>query len=253
MPNAIGSVANESPETNINAPPGQPGASNRPERSDETEAEHVRRLTEQALAIAGAAGTGSANAMMSPSEGSDGSEMENDNTTVDDKLPDKVHAQPKNFTGPRAAIGATVVLRQLADSFPAAVSGDAAKAVVNLAPLAVLGGPEQKRSGPMGVLTDPRFLAAISTVGIAVTKRLTKGVPGRAIEITRFQTPIAVGKSVKFRTDAPVESFVTWESGDTDLAVVDDEGVVTGKAAGDVSITARLDGSSDFVNITIEP
>jgi hypothetical protein len=253
MPNALGSVANETPETNMNAPPGQPDASSRRERLDETEAEHVRRLTEEALAIAGgAAGTGSANEIMSPSEGSDGNEMENDNTTVDDKFPDKVHTQPKNFTGPRAAIGATMVLRQLADSFPAAVSSDAAKALVNLAPLAVLGEPEQKRSGPMGVLTDIRFLAAVSTVGLAVTKRLTRGVPGRDVEITRFETPLPVGKSAKFRTTAPVEDFVRWESSDTEKAEVDDDGVVTGKTAGDVRITATLNGSSDFVNVTIQ-
>src|SRR5829696_5113759 len=121
MPDSPGSAVNPvKPDHNANAPPGGLDASNRPERSAETEVEHeteverIRRLTEQALATAGAPGTAFANAIMSPFEGSDGNKMADDNLTVDEKLPEKIHDEFKRIARAEAAVAANTVLQQLA-------------------------------------------------------------------------------------------------------------------------------------------
>jgi hypothetical protein len=246
MPDTLKRV-NETPaETNINAPPGQPNASNRPERSDETEAEHIRRLTEEALAIAGPAGTGSANAIMSSSEGSDGSEMANDNPTADDKLPDKIRPQLKNFRGPTAMVGGILVVNQLISSFPGLTRDKVIAVALPLTPL-LLG---ESGSAPIAVAT------AAAATGIAVTERLTRGAPGRAIVIDRLSVPpraASGGDRFKLQTTAPAPTAVQWESSDRAIADVDNEGVVTaGARQGNASITARLDGASDIVTVTVQ-
>jgi hypothetical protein len=248
MPNTLESVVEETPpDTNINAPPGQPDANNRPEPSSETAAELNRRLTEEALAIAGApgTGTGSANAILSPSEESDSSEMANDNPTVDDKLPDKIRPRLENFRGAAAAVGGIMVVNQLTRSFPGVTRDPVIGVALPLTPLLLL----DRGSGPMAVAT------AAAATGIAVAERLTRGAPGRAIVIDRDSVPprpVSQGVQFKLQTNAPDPTAVNWDSSDRAIADVADGVVTPGATPGNVSITAKLDGASDVVFVTVE-
>jgi hypothetical protein len=171
MPDSPESEVNEiQPESNANAPPERLDASNRPDGSAEADVERIRRITEQALAIAGAVRTASANAIMSPSEGSDGNEMEDDNLTADAKLPEKIQDEPKRIARAEAAVAATTVLNQLTRSFPNVLNNPILGVALPWAPVAFLK-PERQRSGARALVSDPRALSLAAVTGIAVVEQ----------------------------------------------------------------------------------
>jgi quercetin dioxygenase-like cupin family protein len=97
---------------------------------------------------------------------------------------------------------------------------------------------------------DPWMAPAVT--GIAIAERVTRGAPAREIEITRFPSqPLATGVRFKLLTNAADPSAVKWDSSDFETASVDDRGEVAAKQPGVVSITARLNNSSDVVSVTI--
>ena len=70
-------------------------------------------------------------------------------------------------------------------------------------------------------------------------------VPIESFEINKTETTIVKGKSEVLSTtinpsDTSEETKVTWESSDTNVAVVDQNGKVTGKSQGTVTITGKL-------------
>jgi Bacterial Ig-like domain (group 2) len=254
MPDFPESEVNEAQsESNIDAPPGQLGASNRLERSGETETERIRRLTEQALAIAGAAGTASANAIMSLSEGSDGSKMEDDNLTADEKLPEKIQGQPKRIARTEAALAATTVFNQLTRSFPGVLNKPVLGEALTWAPAAFLK-PERQRRGAMALVSDPRALSLAAVTGLAIAKSMKGGAPYyRRFEIKSYRERLAQGTTQTFKTNAPSRRPVKWESSDRTKAIVnEDTGEVTGVAPGPVTIIARSAGFEYKVGLTIE-
>ena len=240
------------PEGNIdiNAPPGQLDASSGADQSAESETDHMRWLTEHALAVTRTAGIGSKNSITFPSEGSDGSEMEESNLAVTEELPKKIQAQSEAITSNAAAFGAKVVADELITSFDTLAKNDIARAALLASP-ALLLKTEKRGSGPMAVATDPKFLVPAAVASILIAKRVTKRIT--AVQIDRASVPsqaLAVGTRFKLLTNADPDEVV-WDTGDPAKATVDSEGVVTAVSSGDVSIIATLAKSSDVVAVAI--
>ncbi|MBQ7720317.1 MAG: Ig-like domain-containing protein, partial [Clostridia bacterium] len=74
-------------------------------------------------------------------------------------------------------------------------------------------------------------------------------VPAEEEEISAEYT-IAVGDTLDLDEENPVD--VKWESSDPEIAAITDEGVVTGKAAGVVTITATAeDGGKTITTVNV--
>jgi len=238
-------------ESDTNATPGELAAPGL-ERSPETETERIRRLTEQALAIAGAAETAAANAMSKP-EGSDGNKMADDNLSADERLREKIQDQPKRIARTEAAVAATTVFNQLTRSFPDFLNTPVLGEALAWAPAAILK-PERRGSGAIAVVSDPRALSLAAVAGLAVAKVVKGGaLPFRKFEINSYRDWLPAGTSQTFKTNAPNRSPVKWESSDPTKATVDtDTGEVKGVAPGPVTIIARSAGSEYKVGLRIE-
>lgn len=76
-----------------------------------------------------------------------------------------------------------------------------------------------------------------------------------AITITSTETTVEAGKTIAFTTTTTPETInvsLTWESSDTTIATVDEDGVVTGVAAGTAKISAKYgEVVSNEVEITV--
>jgi hypothetical protein len=112
---------------------------------------------------------------MSPSEGSDGSKMEDDNLTADEKLLEKIQGEPKRIAGTEAALAATTVLNQLTRSFPDVLNNPVLGVALPWAPVAFLK-PERQRSGAMALVSDPRALSLAAVTGIAVVEQARSAI-----------------------------------------------------------------------------
>jgi hypothetical protein len=249
-------VVNEiQPDSNANAPPGRLDASNGPDSAAESEIDRIRRLTEQVLATAGAAGAAAVNAIMSPFEESEGSKMV-DNLTADEKLPEKIQDQPQRIARAEAAFAADKVVNQLTRSFPDVLNipviGPVLEVALPWAPVALLK-PERQRNGIMGLVSDPRAMSLAAVTGLAVAQSAKSGVPFRRFEINSYRDRLAAGTSQVFKTNASNRRPVKWASSDETKATVDpDTGEVKGVAPGPVTIIARAAGFEDKIGLTIE-
>ena len=97
------------------------------------------------------------------------------------------------------------------------------------------------------VAPDPYYSGSgvLGSVKVVVSNSLVKAT---AIEITADQDYVYTGNTLQLSFDITPEDAtyktVTWTSSNSSLATVDDDGVVSGIAAGDVTITATaMDGS----------
>lgn len=70
------------------------------------------------------------------------------------------------------------------------------------------------------------------------------------LEINAVTSTITVGMSIQLTTTDNYDKL-TWKSDNESIAVVDEDGIVTGKAPGQVKITATEDGHSDSITIRV--
>lgn len=90
-----------------------------------------------------------------------------------------------------------------------------------------------------------------STVNVTVKKPVeTVMVDVADVPIREEQT--ATVKCTVMPLDAS-DKTVTWQSSDTAIATVDNDGVITGVSAGTCIVTASADGKSAVVNVTVKP
>ena len=109
--------------------------------------------------------------------------------------------------------------------------------------------------------------AGVKATGIADGKLPSAGLevtinayvaPVKSVEVTLATTSVAVGGTVKATATVKDESdktvsdaTITWKSSDTNIATVDENGTVTGVAAGKATITATCDGKSGTAEVTV--
>ena len=80
--------------------------------------------------------------------------------------------------------------------------------------------------------------------------------PVTGITIESTNSTLEVGKTLQLKAvlepEEPTDKSVTWTSGDESVATVDEDGLVTGKSAGKVTITARSSNDySDTIDLNV--
>ena len=80
--------------------------------------------------------------------------------------------------------------------------------------------------------------------------------PVTGITIESSNSTLEVGKTLRLKAvlepEEPTDKSVTWTSGDESVATVDEDGLVTGKSAGKVTITARSSNDySDTIDLNV--
>jgi Bacterial Ig-like domain (group 2) len=181
-------------------------------------------------------------------EESEGSEMEHDQLPGGDL---KNTTQPERISATENALAATTVINELTDRFPEIVSNEVIKTGLPWAALLLLK-PERQGSGVMAAATDPRVWSLAAVSAVAIARRVVQRPQAKDFVITRYPSELAVGSTFRCLTNAPEGSAITWEPSDDALATVDTNGVVTAKAKGTLSISARMGNSVDILPVTIK-
>ena len=106
-----------------------------------------------------------------------------------------------------------------------------------------------------GWIAIPAEAAPGETVIIKYTgdKKVLDVEVHQIISLDKTTTSIYIGNTDQLTaTTYPENQTVTWSSGDESVATVDEDGVVTGVAAGTATITATFDESSESCEVTVE-
>ena len=97
----------------------------------------------------------------------------------------------------------------------------------------------------------------LPSAGLEVTVKAYVA-PVKSVEVTLATTSVAVGGTVKATATVKDESdktvsgaTITWKSSNESIATVDENGTVTGVAAGKATITATCDGKSGTAEVTV--
>jgi hypothetical protein len=167
------------------------------------------------------------------------------------------HEHGKRIGRTEAALAASTVVNQVEATFPAATANPVARVILPLAPLMLLK-PERKGVG------DPRVLAGVAVVGLAVTRELKSWQTGGdpvAVRIVRSSSvPLLANEKDWFVAevhDARGRSVdghsINWSSSDEAVATVDPAtGEVTAVGTGTARIGATVNGTmSDFATVFV--
>jgi hypothetical protein len=145
-----------------------------------------------------------------------------------------------------AAISGNVVVNV---TLPASIAGTATQAYVT---------HTSGKTTSYYTATVKENVATFTTDGFSTfVISLTNPNPIKSAEISG-DTAVIAGKTTQLKLnptpdDAVLEGTIEWKSEDPTIATVDDNGLVTGVAAGKANITAKVDGVEATIEITVQP
>lgn len=135
----------------------------------------------------------------------------------------------------------TTVIRVFFDETPATVEGETPAPSTTVRLL--------DESEVETEVTEEETPAALLTLHVEV--KMPAGETPTLTAVGRTTIEMQTGKTAKLETASNVDNVVNWSSSNTDVATVDEDGVVTAVAAGTAIIRAALDGTDQIVEFTV--